>query len=50
MLEPERWTNEFRVVETVRRRENVPITTLATLVVQHGTPGATLVESVVSPV
>jgi alkaline phosphatase D len=50
LLEPERWTNDFRVVETVRRRENVPTTTLATFVVDHGVPGARLAESVVSPV
>ena len=50
LLEPERWTNDFRVVETVSRRENVPTTTLATFVVEHGVPGATPAESVVSPV
>ena len=43
-LEPERWTNDFRVVETVSRSENVPTTTLATFVVEHGKPGATRAE------
>ena len=50
LLEPERWTSDFRVVETVSRREDVPTTTLATFVVEHGVPGATRAESVVSPV
>ena len=45
-LDPERWTNEFRVVETVSRSENVPASTLATFYVDHGTPGAHLLGSV----
>jgi alkaline phosphatase D len=47
-LEPERWTNEFRVVDTVRRRENVTTSTIASFAVEHGKPGA--LNGVVSPV
>jgi alkaline phosphatase D len=39
-LKPDRWTNEFRVVDTVSRSENVQTTTLATFVVENGKPGA----------
>jgi alkaline phosphatase D len=45
-LEPERWTNEFRVVETVSRSEDVPAWTEATFYVDHGKPGARLLGSV----
>ena len=48
-LDAGRWTNEFRVVPTVRQRD-VPATTLATFVVENGTPGAKRAGSVVSPV
>jgi alkaline phosphatase D len=48
-LEPERWTNEFRVVPTVRQPD-VAATTLATFVVENGKPGASLPEPIVSPV
>jgi alkaline phosphatase D len=50
LLEPGLWTNEFRVMETVRRRENVKTSTVATFVVENGNPGAHLPGSVVSPV
>jgi alkaline phosphatase D len=40
LLEPGLWTNEFRVVDTVSRSENVQTTTLATFVVENGKPGA----------
>ncbi len=49
-LVPERWTNEFRVVDTVSRRENVTTSTIATFAVEHGKPGAFEPNSVVSPV
>jgi alkaline phosphatase D len=45
-LEPGLWTNEFRVVDTVRRREDVTTTTKATFVVENGSPGATLLGAV----
>jgi alkaline phosphatase D len=40
LLVPGLWTNEFRVVDTVSRSENVQTTTLATFVVENGSPGA----------
>jgi len=48
-LEPARWTNEFRVVPTVRRTD-VAATTLATFLVENGKPGASQLKPVVSPV
>jgi alkaline phosphatase D len=41
-LDREIWRSDFRVVQTVRRRENVPASTLATWIVQNGKPGASL--------
>ena len=35
-----RWRSDFRVVETVRRRENVPASTLESWIVENGQPGA----------
>ena len=45
-LDPERWTNEFRVVETVSRSENVRAWTEATFYVEHGVPGAKRLQGV----
>jgi alkaline phosphatase D len=39
-LDQGRWTNEFRVVDSVTRRPAPPGHTLATFVVEHGHPGA----------
>lgn len=49
-LTPDRWTNEFRVVDTVSRSENVSTTTIATFAVENGKPGALRLDGVVSPV
>lgn len=39
-LDSEVWRSDFRVVDTVRRREDVPARTLASWMVQNGRPGA----------
>jgi alkaline phosphatase D len=39
LLEPQRWTNEFRVVSTVTA-EQATASTIATWMVDHGKPGA----------
>ena len=39
-LDQELWRSDFRVVETVRRRENVAASTLKRWIVQNGQPGA----------
>jgi alkaline phosphatase D len=42
--EHETWRSDFRVVETVLRRENVPAWTLESWIVHHGEPGASLLS------
>ena len=39
-LDHEIWRSDFRVVETVRRRENVAASTLESWIVENGQPGA----------
>jgi alkaline phosphatase D len=43
------WRSDFRVVETVQRRENVPAWTLASWIVEHGKPGAPRLRGEPSP-
>jgi hypothetical protein len=43
------WRSDFRVVETVQRRENVPAWTLASWIVEHGKPGAPRLSGEPSP-